>query len=72
MQIITNMLDLKRGEIWLEVVQGLRRDGIHLVESDRKSIDLYFKISQNKVSVVIDTQRYLIRRAKEDVRTPLP
>ena len=71
MQIIINMLDLKKGEIWLEIVQSLQRGNMKLVDTDMAALQRYFKISQNKVAVVIDTQRYLIRRAKEDVRLSL-
>lgn len=69
MQIIINFLDLKRGEIWLEMLQRVKDDKFDLVPSDAEVINCLSTISKNKTSAVLDTQRYLIQRSKENVNT---
>ncbi|XP_035710024.1 uncharacterized protein LOC118436323 [Folsomia candida] len=66
MQIIINFLDLKRGEIWLEMLQRVKDDKFDLVPSDAEVINCLSTISKNKTSAVLDTQRYLIQRSKEN------
>lgn len=69
MQVIINFIDLKRSEVWLEMIQQLQSDGIQLVDTDCFALKRFLKIAHNKVCTVVDTQRYLIHRAEEHVST---
>jgi hypothetical protein len=67
MQIIINFIDLKQGEIWLEMYQDVVNAEFELETSDAYALELLTRISRNKFSSVLDTQRYLIQRSNENV-----
>jgi len=67
MQIIINFLDLKRSEMWNDISTELKAVKFPFVPSDKFAMKRLVKVAKNKVTTVIETQRYLIAREKEKV-----
>jgi len=68
MQIIINYLDLKRGEIYLEIERDIKNRNIELSFTDSNILERMVTVTRNKAVAVRDTQEYLLRRSTEDVR----
>lgn len=71
MQLITNFVDLKEGEIFLEIMKDFANDDITLEPADAQTGVLLGDITKTKVAAVLDSQRYLIQKSKEIVSLTL-
>lgn len=72
MQVIINFVDLKKSEIYLELVEEIENKGSSAIApQDEEAVIKLAKVSRNALSTVLETQRYLIRRFNEKVRYTL-